>query len=257
MSRYLIIGLAVIFLCVGSATAAEVDNYGQGTVVVTDHTPGASGDTRSAAGNVGDLQYYAFYMLGWTGDRWCRIRRVTTDAELAAAYNYRLQREFASGNAPGNADECPSNAVPVPVLPTPDVLARDFWDVRILPAPQLHMSPDYAVTGKPVYLEIGGDQSLHFDVPNPIGPAIAIDTASRYLVDWGDGTVETTTSRGGPWPDGDLTHVYTTSAPERTIRVTQQWSATWRAGPDQGALDTLQTGGQLAFRVTQVQAVRN
>jgi hypothetical protein len=175
---------------------------------------------------------------------------------LAAAYAFALQRQFAGGNAAGSAAECPPGVVALAPVVTPDQLAEAFWDVRLLPPPTMSMSPDYAVTGKPVYLQIGGDQSRHFDVPNPVGAPIAIEASSRYVVDWGDGTVEGTTSRGGAWPDGDLTHVYTTSSPRQTIKVGQQWSATWRAGPQSGALENLRTDGSLTFRVTQVQAVR-
>jgi hypothetical protein len=186
------------------------------------------------------------------------MRRVTTDPNLAAAYTYALHRQFAAGNAPGNADVCPPGTPVAPpgTVASPDQVARDFWDVRLLPRPTLRMAPDYAVTGKRAYLQIDSDRSRHFDVPNPLGPPISIEAISRYVVDWGDGTVETTTSAGGPWPDGDLTHVYTTSAPARTIRVAQQWSATWAAGGQQGVLDNLLTSGTLTFRVTQVQAVR-
>ena len=120
------------------------------------------------------------------------------------------------------------------------------------------MSPDYAITGKPVYLQITGDQTRQFDVPNPFGPPITIEATSRYVVDWGDGQPPTaTTSTGGPWPSGDLTHAYATATEARTITVAQHWSATWRAGDQQGTLDTLRTDGALTFRVTQVQAVRN
>jgi hypothetical protein len=244
-----------------SASAQEAWDYGGNGIGVSDHAPGVPGSPGGGPPSVGPdggERYYAFWTLGWSDAGWCRLRRYTTDPALAAAYNYGDHRQFAAGNAQGNASECPADAQPaVTALPTPDVLAQDFWDVRLLPTPTLHMSPDYAVTGKPVYLEIGGDQRLHFDVANPIGPAIAIDTTSRYVIDWGDGTVETSTSRGGPWPDGDLTHVYTTSADARTIRVAQHWSATWQAGAAQGTLESLQTAATLTFRVTQVQAVRS
>ena len=80
---------------------------------------------------------------------------------------------------------------------------------------------------------------------------------SRYVVDWGDGTVTETTSQGGPYPNGDVTHVYGDQADSITIRVQQRWSATWSAGGPPAALDPLQTAAALSFRVVQVQAVRN
>src|SRR5919109_894506 len=77
--------------------------------------------------------------------------------------------------------------------------------------------------------------------------------------DWADGTPPTTTtSRGGPWPDGDVTHVYTDAHTAVTIRVVQLWSATWTAGPTAaGTLEQLRTEGELTIRVDQLQPVRN
>jgi len=263
------IAVVVTTIVIGSApVAAKVTVWesGVGEVGVSDHRGGSPGGPGSGGtgpsggggGGGGTVRTYAYWTVGWNVDRFCRQLLYTTDPEVAAAYDFAYKRRFAGGNADGSADICPAGTDPLAplALPTPDQIARDFWTVRILPAPTLHMSPDYAVTGKTVYLEIDGEQHKRFDIPNPIGPAIAIETTSRYVVDWGDGTVTTTASQGGPWPDGDVTHVYTTSSPARTIRVTQQWSATWRAGDQQGDLDTLRTDGTLTFRVTQVQAVR-
>jgi hypothetical protein len=122
----------------------------------------------------------------------------------------------------------------------------------------LAVTPDYAITGKTVYLRIGGAPTATFHVDNPLGPAVDIAATSRYIVDWGDGSAPTTTaSQGGPWPDGDVTHVYDRAASTVTITVTQAWSATWTAGPGEGgALDNLRTGGSLSLRVEQLQAVR-
>lgn len=246
-----------------SARAVEAWAIDRNGIAITDHAsgePGGLGDVGPpGGGGGGGVRYYPYWTVGWAGDRFCRQLRYTTDPDLAEAYNFGAHRQFAGGNALGNADFCPtgpgSPVAPI-AAPTPEQIARDFWAVRILPAPTLHMSPDYAVTGKTVYLEIGGEQRKRFDVPNPVGPGIVIETTSRYVIDWGDGTTTTTASQGGPWPHGDVTHVYTTSAATRTIRVSQQWSATWQAGGQQGALDTLRTDGALTFRVTQVQAVR-
>ncbi|MDQ1439230.1 MAG: hypothetical protein QOK43_2859 [Acidimicrobiaceae bacterium] len=263
MRRAVVLLAVALWLTPARVAAVEAWQFDEGALAVHDHqpgdagAPGGGGDGVSAGGGVG-RSWFAYWTIGWTGDRFCRQRRVTTDPALADAYNFAFHRQFAGGNAAGNADLCPANVAVTPVLvPTPDQVARDFWDVRLLPAPTLRVVPDYAITGKPVYLEIEGDLSRHFDVPDPLGPPIAIDATSHYVVDWGDGTVQRTTSHGGPWPDGDLTHVYTTSHPGRVLRVTQEWSAAWRAGDQQGTLDMLQTQGGLTLPVTQVQAVRS
>jgi hypothetical protein len=139
----------------------------------------------------------------------------------------------------------------------PGTRAREFWDVRILPTPSLRVVPDYGIVGKKVYLQIGGEPAKRFTVDDPLGPPITIAAASRYVVDWGDGTTTETTSQGGPYPSGDVTHVYGNQAGSLTIRVQQRWSATWSAGGPPTALDPLQTAASLAFRVVQVQAIRN
>jgi hypothetical protein len=246
-----------LLLVLGRPAFGEVDAWRvrEDGIGVSDHQPGVDGNEVGSGGGAG-RQVYVYWAIGWTGDRFCRERHVTTDPDLAAAYRYALQRQFAGGNAVGTTQDCPPGTPTTPVL-TPDLLARDFWDVRILPIPALRIVPDYAVTGKPVYLQVLSERDKHFDVPDPLGAPIGIEATSVYVVDWGDGTVETTTSNGGPWPDGDVNHVYTTSNPARTISVRQQWSATWRAGDQQGALNTLQTSAALTLRVTQVQAVRD
>ncbi|MBW3615720.1 MAG: hypothetical protein KY439_10500, partial [Actinobacteria bacterium] len=77
-------------------------------------------------------------------------------------------------------------------------------------------------------------------------------------VDWGDGTVERNIRRrGGPWPEGDITHVYT-HVGTYTVTVTQRWTATWRVGSQQGVIaDRLVTTGSLPIEARQLQAVRN
>jgi hypothetical protein len=262
MRRAVAIGVAVVVA--GAPIRAFGDGVawqsGVGEIGVSDHQPGEPGDSgggAAAAASGPGQQLYTYWAIGWAGDRFCRVRHVTTDPDLAAAYNFALHHDLAAANATGGAAECPAGTPTIaPAAPTPDQVARDFWDVRLLPSPSLHMQPGYAVTGKRVYLEIDSEATKHFDVPDALGPPVSIEATSTYVIDWGDGVIESTTSRGGPWPHGDVTHVYTTSAAARTVTVTQQWSATWRAGGQQGALDNLRTGGSLTFRVTQVQAVR-
>lgn len=254
--------LAITVWVAAAFPAGAVDTWGIGgyQIGISDHLPGVPGDPGIASGSAdpNGVQLFAYWAIGWDGDHFCRVRHVTTDADLAAAYNFALHHDLAAANAPGGAAECPPGTPTAPpgASPSPDQLARDFWDVRLLPSPAVKMQPGYAVTGKRVYLQIADNRTAHFDVPDPLGPPISIDATSTYVIDWGDGTVESTASQGGPWPDGDVTHVYTTAADARTISVSQQWSAMWRAGAQQGALDNLRTEGTLTFAVTQVQAVR-
>lgn len=237
------------------ATSPQVREFDTGGIIVSDRQearPGADGQGEPGR------QVYGYWFVAWAEGGFCRDRRYTYDPDEARSYQYAYNRQVADANGLVHLPECPKEARPAPALPSPGDLARQFWDVRHLPSPTLEVVPDYAITGKRVYLTIHGPPTAEFEVPNPIGNAVSIRATSRYVVDWGDGTPPTTTtSRGGRWPDGDLTHVYDTTA-TRTITVAQQWSATWTAGPGTGgALDNLRTSGSLTLPVRQVQAVRN
>lgn len=251
---------AFISLTVGfPAIASEARGGGNGTIIVTDDTPGVPG-APAARGGGANQQVYSYWAVTYVAGGFCRELRYTYDKAEADAYNYAYRREAAEANGVPQLPQCPTDAG-APAPPSPEQLARDFWATRQLPSPTLDITPDYAVAGKRVYLQITGPKATTFHVANPIGPAVDISATSRYVIDWGDGTPLTTTnSQGGPWPDGDVTHVYDRATTTVTIRVTQRWSATWTAatatGPG-GTLDDLRTGSTLTLRVEQVQPVRN
>jgi hypothetical protein len=109
---------------------------------------------------------------------------------------------------------CPDQAVDVP---SARQIAADVWQhVEDLPVPSLSVQPDFAVTGKPVYLQIAGANTWSRTIDNPIGDDVVITATSDYVIDWGDpayGKTDTTNSRGGTYPNGDVTHVYTHMTP--------------------------------------------
>lgn len=263
MQARLAIMVALAPLLIGRpAWASGIDSFNNDSIITSDERPGEPGWAgESGPASPGpSRQLYSYWAIGWDGDRFCRVLRSTTDAALAESYTFAFKHSLAAANALGSSAECPPNATLTapPAAPNPGTVARDFWDVRILPVPALTIVPGYAITGKPIYLQITSDQARHFDVPDPLGPPVAIEATSDYIVDWGDGTPpETTTSRGGAWPTGTLTHSYTTTNPTQPIRVAERWSATWSAGDQRGTLDNLRTESTLTFTVTQVQAVRN
>jgi len=124
------------------------------------------------------------------------------------------------------------------------------------PAPRIQ--PGRAISGKTAFLEIGGAGPRSFDMADPLGgPGAHVDARPTYRVDWGDGTVIETSSNGGPWPHGDVTHVYQRSGHYDVI-VTARWTAQWSgANGERGDLNGLTTEGRIArFPVTEVQAVR-
>ena len=156
---------------------------------------------------------------------------------------------------------CP-NSDPLPRVPAPSSLAADLWQRDVdLTQPRPVIEPADAITGIPVYLQIGGPQTGRWEF-DPFGIEIVIEATSEYIVDWGDGTPTTrTTSQGGPHPEGDVTHGYRYKG-TYDIVVTQRWTATWRTSgagvSSSGTIaDVLQTVGRIDdFVVTEVEAVR-
>lgn len=126
-----------------------------------------------------------------------------------------------------------------PVEDTFDLVAfiEQAWQSEVQPPPPspLQVAPGKALTGLTAYLEIGGDPNPVTTLPNPIGPDVVITMTPRYVISWGDGASTDTTSQGGPYPSGDLTHVYTEAEPV-VVTVQAYWTATWSAG---GAGDEL------------------
>lgn len=153
---------------------------------------------------------------------------------------------------------CSNSPTPAPTRPTPGVAAALAWERQVqLPEPGLRIAPGWALTGKTAYLEIMGPRELDREY-QALGYPITIAATSILDVDWGDGTVERgIRRRGGPWPSGDITHVYTDLG-TYTVTVTQRWTANWRVGSQQGVIaDRLVTTGSLQLEARQVQAVRN
>jgi hypothetical protein len=259
LSRY--VGAIAILMVIAPqpAEASEAHGAGNGTIIVTDESEAQPG--RDGTGQPGRT-VFGYWKIIWAAGGWCRDRRYTYSETEKAAYDYAYNRQVAEANGLEQFPECPADAAPPPSGPSPGQLARDFWDVRHLPVPTVEVQPDYALAGKRVYLSIKGPPSTAFAVPNPIGEDVAIAATSTYVVDWGDGsTPTTTTSQGGPWPDGDVTHVYDHAGSTATITVAQVWSATWSAGAagtaGTGTLDNLRTTGTVTLPIRQLQAVRN
>lgn len=149
--------------------------------------------------------------------------------------------------------------------PTPDTTpateANSYWRVAgqdLLPKPVPHIAPGWMLAGKMAYLEAGSTPTAHFDHPTPLG-LLTIDATSKLFVDWGDGgTLDGPhAGSGGPWPNGTITHSWTT-ARTYDVTVTQRWTATWHLGQATGQLAGLATEGTIDdFEVRQLQAVRN
>lgn len=161
-------------------------------------------------------------------------------------------------------DMCPGEAAnPIDPAAVAEALALRFFEEAPLDRPAPRIQPGWALTGKQAFLEVGSAAlSRQFSFDTVVG-RINLDVTSYITVDWGDGTTTGPHySEGGPWPDGDITHIYQ-RAGVYTVTVTQHWEGDW--GVTGGAAGGL--GGDLPplpltstidnFEARQVQAVRN
>jgi hypothetical protein len=254
-----LLAAVAVSVVIAPAGALEVgQGVGTSTIDFKDQTPGDIAMSEQPESDEHG-RWFMYQVVLWSPDTgFCIERRWTRDEAYANRQNaigFAIRFDRATGAPRMN---CPRNAVPVPT--SLQQIAEATWkDVKNLPVPAPTIEPDHAVTGKRVYLRIAGQRTWTETVDNPIGDDITITATSDYVVDWGDAHPPTvTTSDGGAWPTGDLTHTYTDAAPARTITVTQRWTATWRAGQAAGTLTGLRTQGQpLTFEVRQLQAVRD
>jgi hypothetical protein len=189
-----------------------------------------------------------------TGDPCLRVNRTPGDpGSLVGQLAPILATQLALTNP-----DCQRPANNQPQL-TPEQAALQVWQqLVVLPRPQPRIRPGKAHTGREAFLEIGGQQtgSWFFQA---FGFPITINATSTYDVDWGEGTIDRgVTSQGGPWPDGDIRHVYTI-ANTYTVTINQHWTARWSIGGAGGTIaNVLRTIGTIdPFPVHQVQAVRD
>ena len=148
-----------------------------------------------------------------------------------------------------------------PTAPSPGAVAAMLWRDRMqLPPPQPRIQPGWAIAGKDAFLELGGARSVtrHFDAFGYDLTIIA--TATTNDIAWGDGSrTDGTRSAGGPWPDGDLTHVWI-AAGTYDVVATRHWTGVWSlaGGARQAVAGQLRTRATIDdFEVRGYQAVRN
>lgn len=131
-----------------------------------------------------------------------------------------------------------------------------------LPAPAPVIAPGWAITGKPAFLEpnlavpvVGGKPTVSETRSTDLGD-LALTAVAVYRVDWGDTETGPHAGPGGPWPDGNIVHTWTDMGTYNVV-VTAVWAVDWRLGAASGRLSVPTVGTIPAFRVEQVQAVRN
>jgi len=142
----------------------------------------------------------------------------------------------------------------VPVTPTAWIL--EYIRAIDLPVPMPEIEPGEMLVGLEAFLETGSLRTQTIDDRSPFGPVQVVLT-SEVMVVWGDGTVtDWTTAPDGPYPDGEITHVWTRQG-HYDVTVTQRWVASWSVGDESGIVrNGLTSEGTLAgFPVEEVEAV--
>lgn len=152
----------------------------------------------------------------------------------------------------------PGRQAPAPPPPPPPSLIAEQTIIDLpLPEPEPEIDPGWAITGLKAFLETGTSTTHDFGtLPTVLGP-LRVTATSTYTVDWGDGTTTGPhSSPGGPYPRGDVTHVYrNTGAVD--VTVTQNWTATWSLARQSGTVPGLSTSGTIDdLPVEEVQAIR-
>lgn len=139
---------------------------------------------------------------------------------------------------------------------SPEMLALSFWERSDLPVPNPHMAPGWALTGMRAYLEVNSAATADFAYQTPFGPLTISAWTDDVFVFWGDGwNWERYDSLGGPWPHGDIVHIYADKG-SADITVTQAWTATWNLAGQHGTLQGATTTGTINdFQLRELEAV--
>lgn len=189
-----------------------------------------------------------------TGLPCAHLRMIVGDPDSSLAANNEMQAiQLAE-----QYGICPDSPRQANGAFTPAAAAAMIWEDSVeLPDPILQIKPGHAITGKPAYLEVISPRTIT-TTTSAFGHAVELNVTSVLDIDWGDGTVErNVTRKGGAWPSGDITHVYTNTNPQQPVHVTQRWKATWRVGNLTGTIaDQLFTESTLQLPVRELQAVR-
>lgn len=148
-----------------------------------------------------------------------------------------------------NFPRCPSAVL------TPQEVAVGVVEAFPFPAPQPYIAPGRAITGLRAFLEPRSPTTVSDVRPTPLGE-IRLDATGVYYVNWGDAKTGPHPGPGGPWPSGNISHVYTDRG-VYDVEVTVAWSVRWQLGGDTGILNVTTQGNLRGLPVEQVQAVRN
>jgi len=153
---------------------------------------------------------------------------------------------------------CP-RAASEPAL-DPEAVVIEVLEEFPLPAPRPYIAPGRAITGLRAYLEpnlevelVDGRATYTGTRSTPLGE-VAIRATGTYMVDWGDERTGPHVGPGGPWPDGNISHVWTDMGTYDVV-VSVEWDVAWRMGAESGRLTAPTEAAIVGFPVNQVQAV--
>lgn len=120
----------------------------------------------------------------------------------------------------------------------PAAFVRNYLNAVPLPEPAPRIAPGRMLVGWRAFLEVGGGLDFDFTDATAFGP-LEIEAQAMVHVDWGDGSGRDGpyASLGGPFPDGDITHVYINPG-DYDVDVTLAWSAAWTFAGRQGTIPT-------------------
>ncbi|MDQ1103145.1 hypothetical protein QE405_000429 [Nocardioides zeae] len=125
----------------------------------------------------------------------------------------------------------PSNCTPTPGQdPTAVINAAVYQAFRDVPLPQtvLQIQPPDGTTLVNLATNFFTTTQPFTTTVTVLGYTVELDiTPTTYTWDFGDGTTTTTTTPGAPYPDLDITHVYTRTGTYPTT-LTTTWSADFR-----------------------------
>lgn len=159
------------------------------------------------------------------------------------------------------ATPCPTETVDqLPPAVVEEAVRRAV--IESVPRPEPSIPPGRALTGLPAYLvtqhELSfGPISQTVDL-GVASPTVTMSGTATTTVDWGDGTVTEHHVAGTPYPDGEVSHIYTDRGTV-DVRLVDRWTVSYDIGGGVviGTLEaTLDPITLDAFPVREYRAVR-
>ena len=133
--------------------------------------------------------------------------------------------------------------------------ALDYFKSLPLPIPQPKLSAQEGITGARHQLDLQISPTATFKDPETTFGALTMDCYGSFTVNWGDGTKNTYSVTGAPYPKSTIVHSWAKRG-HYIITVTANWSADWSFGTYSGTLSGLSTTATIAdFPVGDLQAV--